>query len=81
MRYTSQGAPCPRHFYCHLKALIFEIKLLIFTISCAVDVQQKRKNKRKNYHEIIKNVLELHIKCKEKTHTHNKILLVEAGFN
>ena len=28
MRYTSEGAPGPRHFYCNLQALIIEKKII-----------------------------------------------------
>ena len=56
MRYTSQGAPSSRHFYCNLNALIIEQKIMY------IKRKIEKENKLKNQHEIIKNVFEVHIK-------------------
>ena len=55
--YTSQGAPCSRHFFCNLKSLVIEQKIMY------IKRKTEKENKGKNQHKIslIKNVFELHI--------------------
>ena len=60
VRYTSQGAPCSRHFYSNLKALIIKQNIMY------IKGKTEKENKEKIQCEIIKKYLNYTLRLKKK---------------